>query len=190
MIAATDQDKKLVVDILSSAFNENQSVNYLIPQDGNRFKRIRALMDYSYEVCKTAGKVVLSDDRKACALVLFPDQKKTTLTSLVPMVRLIKNAIGVGNIGKAMNRESLIAKHHPQTPFYHLWFIGVQPEYKGTGIGGRLLRELMEEAKGMNRPVFLETSTMKNLPWYKKHGFSIYHNLELSYTLYLLRKTF
>jgi len=36
-------------------------------------------------------------------------------------------------------------------------------------------------------PVYLETSTLKNMPWYKRMGFEVYDEVELSYTLFFLK---
>ncbi len=188
MVEAKNSDKKRVVEILSRSFDDNKSVNYLIPHDSRRMQRIGELMAYSYEQCRLWGKVVLSEDRKACALVIFPDRKRTTLPSLLLMGWLILKSIGFLNIAKAIDRESQVASHHPATPFYHLWFLGVLPEYQGEGIGSKLLNELLADANAMNRPVHLETSTHRNIPWYEKHGFSIYSKISLSYDLFLLRR--
>lgn len=78
MTNALPKDKNLVVDILTASFHDNKSVNYLIPNDSKRVERIRYLMDYSFEVCQLFGKVVISEDRNACALILYPDQKNFT----------------------------------------------------------------------------------------------------------------
>ncbi len=40
----------------------------------------------------------------------------------------------------------------------------------------------------MNRPIYLATSTMKNLPWYKKSGFEVYNELDLGYNLFFLKR--
>ena len=39
--------KSLVADILSKAFDDNKSVNYVVKQDENRQGRICGLMEYS-----------------------------------------------------------------------------------------------------------------------------------------------
>ena len=182
-------DKKLIVNILSNSFDSNQSVNYIVKQDKKRVKRIRSLMDYSFEVCAMFGKVLLSDDRKACALVLYPDRKRTTLKSIWLDLKLIFNCIGLSNVFKAMDRESKIKKIQPKERMCYLWFIGVNPIYQGSGIGSKLLREIIEESEMEDRTIYLETSTMKNLPWYKKFGFEVYNKLELDYTLYFLKRT-
>jgi GNAT superfamily N-acetyltransferase len=182
------KDNNLVIDILTKSFDTNQSVNYIAKQDGKRLKRIRALMDYSFEVCYMFGDVFLSDDRKACALILYPDKKKTTLKSILLDIKLIFSCIGVENIKKALVRESKIKQLQPKTTMYYLWFIGVDPEHQNEGIGSILLHEIINDSKNKQRPIYLETSTLKNLPWYKKYGFQIYNELELSYKLFFLKR--
>jgi hypothetical protein len=182
------KDKSLVIDILTKSFDTNQSVNYIAKQDGKRLKRISALMDYSFEVCYLFGDVFLSDDRKACALILYPDKKKTTLKSILLDIKLILSCIGVENIKKALARESKIKQLQPKELMYYLWFIGVDPEYKNEGIVSLLMDEIIKDSKHKQRPIYLETSTLKNLPWYKKYGFQIYNELELSYKLFFLKR--
>lgn len=187
MIEASSEDKALVLDILTASFQDNQSVNYLIPSGSKRVNRIRALMDYSFETCKLFGKVYLSDDRKGVALVSFPETKKTSLRSLLLEVKLIFKSIGLGNISRAVNREKAISGNYPARPIYYLWFIGVQPDSQNSGIGQRLIGEIISEADRMNRPIYLETSTLKNIPWYKKFGLDVYQQLDFGYNLFLIR---
>jgi len=188
MKKATYGDKALVNNILSKSFDKNQSVNYIAQQDELREKRITALMDYSFEICFNYGDVYLSDNNKACALVLYPDQKKTTFKSILEDVKLLFNCVGLGNIGKAMKREAAIKQIQPDTPMYYLWFIGVEPDSQGTGIGTQLMNDVIEDSEAKSRPIFLETSTQRNLPWYKKFGFDVYGDLDLSYKLYFLKR--
>ncbi len=188
MVEATNRDKELVVEILARSFDDNKSVNYLIPQDAKRMQRIKELIAYSFEMCRLWGKVVISENRKSCALVIFPDRKRASVRSLLLMGGLILKSIGLRNIGKALGRESQVHAHHPAMPIYHLWFLGVLPEHQGKGYGSQLLDELLADAHGMNRPVYLETSTQRNIPWYGKHGFSIYGEILLSYDLFLLKR--
>ena len=187
MKEAKSEDKGLIVDILTESFKDNQSVNYLIPSDSRRLKRIRALMDYSYETCRLFGKVYLSDDRSGCALISFPERKKTTLKSLWLEVKLILNGIGFDNISKAINREKEISKNYPSNLIYYLWFIGVRPDSQNNGVGQKLMAEIVKESERMKRPIYLETSTMKNIPWYKKFGLDVYNQLDFGYNLFLIR---
>ena len=188
MFKANRNDKKVVIDILTQAFDSNQSINYIIPQDKKRRQRIEKLMAYSFDVCHEFGDVLLSEDRKACALILYPDKKKTTLNSILWDVNFAFSCVGVSGLKRVLDREAKIKSFHPKEPFTYLWFIGVDQENQNKGIGSTLLKEIIEESQVQKRPIYLETSTQKNVPWYKKNGFEIFNQLDFSYKLYMLRQ--
>lgn len=188
MIKADKNHKSHVIEILCNSFEDNQSVNYIVKQDSKRKERIRALMDYSFEICYMFGAVYLSDDKKGCALVLYPDQKKFSIKSTLLDVQLLLNAIGLTRAGKAMSRESAIKSNYPKQPIYYLWFLGVLNSDQNKGIGSQLLSEIIQDSEKQQKPIYLETSTLKNLPWYKKFGFAIYKELDFGYKLFMLRR--
>ncbi|WPV02142.1 GNAT family N-acetyltransferase [Mucilaginibacter sp. cycad4] len=192
MKKAALEDKSLVVEMLALSFEKNQSVNYIAKQDNRRKQRIHALMEYSFEICRQFGEVYISDDWKACALVLYPDRKKTTFKTVWLSMKLIFQVIGISSIGKVMKREALIKEKQSQSnsPKYYLWFIGVDPVHQHEGIGTKLLLEVLADAKLQNRKVFLETSTVGNLLWYQRAGLQIYDILELGYPLYFLNNLY
>jgi hypothetical protein len=188
MIKASRNHKSRVIEILTKSFEDNQSVNYIVKQDSKRSERIKALMDYSFEVCFMFGEVYLSDDQKGCALVLYPDQKSLSIKSALMDVQLLLNAIGLTRVGMAMSRESAIKSNYPKDPIYYLWFLGVINSDQNKGIGSQLLKEIIIDSQKQHKPIYLETSTIKNIPWYKKFGFSIYNELDFGYKLFMLRK--
>lgn len=187
MKEAKRKDKSKIVEILSASFDKNASLNYIVKQDCRRRQRIVALMDYSFELCLRFGKVYLTEEHDACALVLNPNRKNGSIWSLWQQVKLVFKVIGLSGLSKTLRRESRIKAVQPQADFYYLWFIAVKSECQHLGKGTVLLKALLLEAKELNRPVYLETSTITNLPWYKKQGFEIYHELILSYRLYFLK---
>lgn len=188
MIKATYNDKAIVVDILAKSFDTNKSVNYVIKQDTKRMKRIKLLMEYSFELCYHFGDVLLSPCRTACALIAYPDKKKTTIRSLLWDAKLVLCSIGLFNLKKALNRESKIKRYHPREPFTYLWFIGVTPAHQGQSIGGYLLNEILQYSDSQNREVYLETSTERNIPFYKRFGFEVYDEINISYKLFFLKR--
>jgi ribosomal protein S18 acetylase RimI-like enzyme len=180
--------KELVIDILSDAFDNNKSVNYVVKQDSHRQSRVRGLMDYSFNICNTFGEVWLSDDEQACALMLFPDRKSANLNSVLWDIRLALSVIGISRIKQVLEREAKIKSFHPNSPFTYLWFIGVRPELQNKGKGSDLLKEIILQSEQSQKPIYLETSVERNLSWYKGQGFEIYQQLKFTYTLYLLRR--
>ena len=187
MVIADKNDKNRIVEILSLSFYDNLSVNYIIGHKQSS-KRIRALMEYSFEQCYLFGNVYLSDDKNACALILYPQKIRISFKAIWLNIQLIFKAIGVSRIFKALKRESAIKKLHPKIDMAYLWFIGVDPLEQHKGCGSALLTDILAMANNLNLPVFLETSTLKNLPWYERFGFEVYHKLDLTYTLFFLKK--
>ena len=181
---ATHSDRKQVIDILSKAFDQNSSVNYIIRQDPKRTARVRALMAYSFDVCSRYGAVYLSPERKGCLLLLYPEKKKSTL--LLDM-KLILQAIGIKGISKAMRREAVIKKAQvSERNCCYLWYIAVDPEVAGKGIGTAMMKDLIELAA--DKPILLETSVVRNLSCYKQFGFIVYNTIYLGYKLHFMRR--
>lgn len=188
MIRAQLTDKNLIVSILVSSFDDNKSVNYIIRQDSKRVERIKRLMEYSYDVCNLFGDIFLTEDKKGCALLILPDKKKTTIKSIILDAKFALTCLGLSNIKKAMKREAKIKQVHPNGLLYYLWFIGVDSSNQNKGIGSQLLQDVISEGQKQHRTICLETSTLKNVPWYEKCGFSIYHEFDFGYKLYCLKR--
>lgn len=187
MTRANNSDKGRVIDILSQSFTDNKSVNYTVKQDAKREDRLKNLMGYSFEICQLFGDVFFSDDKKACALIVYPDKKKTSFKSVWLDLKVVFSCIGFSNLAKAMKREAAIKEGHPPALLSYLWFIGVRPPDQGKGAGSLLLSEIIDKGKVEGRIICLETSTEKNLPWYKKFGFEIYKELYFGYKLYCMK---
>lgn len=188
MNRAKHSDKELIVNILTKSFDNNKSVNYIINQEKNRSYRIRSLIEYSYDLCELFGDIFITDDKNGCALIMKPELKKTTFKSILLDAKFVFKCLGVRNIKKAMSREAKIKRVHPKGPIYYLWFIGVEPENQNKGAGSKLMNEIIVEAKKQNRILCLETSTVRNIPWYEKFGFVIYHQFDFGYELFSLKK--
>jgi ribosomal protein S18 acetylase RimI-like enzyme len=188
MKRADEGKRSLVVDILTESFDDNKSVNYVVKRDRNRKERIHGLMNYSFDVCNAFGDVWIADDGQACALVLYPDKKHSTLSAIIWDAKLALSVIGLNRVSQVLSREAKIKSFHPKGQFSYLWFIGVAPELQNKGKGSQLLKEIIRESESQGRPIYLETSVDRNLPWYKKHGFEIFQSLELTYKLYMLRR--
>ncbi|HVW98711.1 MAG TPA: GNAT family N-acetyltransferase [Mucilaginibacter sp.] len=192
MKVATEKDKALVVDILSPAFADNQSVGHLVGDDPERMVRIRKLMAYAFEECRAFGKVWLNEEGTACALVSFKDQKRFGLASLWRDLGLIFEVMGFKRLFRVLRKEKLVERAQQDylqgRPAYYIWFIGVPPALQGEGLGTALLDELLQDAARLGRIPVLETSNLRNLAFYEKAGFEQYEKLDVGYPLYFFRR--
>lgn len=145
-------------------------------------------MEYSFLTCMDFGEIFLSEDRQCCALVLFPEQKRTTLNTICRDLKLVFSVTGLAAIPKLLKRESQIKKYYPSgSNLYYIWFVGCMPESQRKGSGMLMMKFLLSEAGRMKRQVYLETSAVHNIRWYEKLGLYVYHQLDLSFTLYFLK---
>lgn len=182
-------EKQIIIDILHKSFMENMSVNFVVKQDKKREARIKKLMEYSYFQGIEYGEIYISKDQNACAIVLDPARKKTTLKSVIWDLKLVFGCMGIFNVSKVLKREGEIKKNHPTFPFLHLWYIGVNPEVQGKAKGTELMGRIIHDAKMRNLPIYLETSNPKNFPFYEKLGFNLISEMSnLGYTLKMYLK--
>ncbi len=190
MRKANYSDKEKVITILSNSFSDNKSINYIVQNDQKKNERIRYLMEYSFELCMISGEVYISDDESGCALVQYFDRKKTNLKTVLLDLKLILKSVGIPNVPKVLKRESTIKKNYPDKNIAYLWFIGVGPEKQGRGVGSDMLTRIVEQNKKKGRDIYLETSTQRNLPWYKKNSFKIYNEItDFGFPFYFLKSS-
>ncbi|MFL1894535.1 GNAT family N-acetyltransferase [Aquimarina sp. 2-A2] len=186
MREATSNDKKTVVEIISASFDTNKSINYVVKQDQKRSKRIKLLINYSFYKGMRFGKIYLSSDKKAACILLESNKKKTTLGGLLWNLNLAINCIGLRRVSPVSKREKILKQNHPNENFIHLWYLGVDPRSQHQGIGSEFLKEILEKHK--KSPVYLETSSLTNIPFYQKFGFYITKKIDLGYDLFIMRK--
>lgn len=187
MRRADKQDKKRVIDILAASFTGNKSVDYIVKQDAEKDKRIRALMDYSFERCRLFGEIWIAEDEKSCALVLYPHIKRRSLRAAWLDLRLVFQVVGWSRIKKILDREQKIKQKQPAVKMTYLWFIGVDPAAQGKGAGSALLHNIITASAKAGLPVHLQTSAEKNISWYVRRGFDVYDQLEIGYTIWFLK---
>jgi len=168
MIKASYSDKDLITGILSQSFDTNKSVNFIVQQDSKRRERIKLLMAYSFEICYLFGAVYLSEDRKGCALILYPEKHSTTLKSIYLNSKLALQCIGITRIARVLKREALIKNNHPKIPISYLLFLAIDPAAQKQGIGSMLIQSVIQKSVEDKRDIYLETSTIANIAWYQK----------------------
>lgn len=187
MRIAGKKDKKQVVNILTNAFINiliPNSINFVVKNDAKRTERLKSLMEFQFDVALDLGYIFISDDSKAC--IIYINKWKLTFRRIILEIKLLFNVIGVENVFQVLKREKLIKSYHPKEDFIHLWLMGVIPEAQGTGVGSQLLQETLKFYDG--KLIYLETTTPENLKFYKKNGFTIFHDtFELDYPLYFLK---
>lgn len=65
------------------------------------------------------------------------------------------------------------AAAHPDQSHWYLAFIGVDPAYRGLGLGSALLSHALTLVDENGVPAYLEATTLDNRRLYERHGFAL-----------------
>ncbi len=65
------------------------------------------------------------------------------------------------------------ANHPPEPTFAYLSLLATHPHHAGRGLGQRLLAENLAHFDGLGLPAYLESTNLRNVPLYERHGFEI-----------------
>ncbi len=78
-----------------------------------------------------------------------------------------------------IKREQVLNQNHPPKDNCHIWFIGVEKEKQGNGMGTEMIEYIKQKCQEKNLPIFLETSNPHNINFYEKNGFNLYKKMKL-----------
>lgn len=190
MVRAKLSDRDVVVNILSKSFDTSPGINAIIKNDKKRLSRIKKLMEYSFDTSFLYGDIFLSEDKNACVIIRYPDTKKKILRSIWLLLWVTFYSIGFLRIKRVLQIEEMRKKIRPDSPISYIWFIGVEPKYQGKGLGGVLLNEVIEYSTNKGRHIYLETAILRNVPWYRKFGFTKYHEMDGDCKLHFMKREF
>ncbi|MDO5968307.1 GNAT family N-acetyltransferase [Flavivirga aquimarina] len=191
MIKASNKDKEIVIDILTSAFEsykEDSSINLIVKQDEKRVERMRVLMGYLFERAMLFGDVFLSDDKEACVLIKYTEKEKVTLKTIWFDIGLVFRCIGVKGLIKVIKRQYIAKRHYPKENHIRPMIIGVKSGVKGKIKAGKLMLSVLKYHSANKLPVIIDTVSEYNLRLYQKIGFKIIEKeTSLGFPIYFLR---
>lgn len=173
----TQGDLSGVATVLSRAFRDNPSFCGILRGDSPR-RRERVLpgcmLGFARAVLRHGAIEVVRRDGVpvAASLVLPPGSFP------MPVRGQLTIASGVLRSRPARAHRFALANHemhkrHPGGLHHYLWFLGVEPEHQGRGLGSELLRSFTAKADSAQQPCYLETDLERNVGFYRGHGFEL-----------------
>ncbi|MFC1473900.1 GNAT family N-acetyltransferase [Rhodococcus qingshengii] len=158
---ATTDDLILAADTLAAAFADYPWTRWVIPEESYT-ARLQELQHLYLQHAHRHGVVFLADDYAGVAALLPADAPMPADETMARIIDLYADRI---------NR---LSPGEPTPGSWTLETLGVHPHKQGHGIGGRLIERAVEEVGARNAPVLaLETSDLRNVRLYERHGFRI-----------------
>ncbi len=172
---ATASERQKAVEIITTTFDQNPSVNIVIGPGGNRARKIGRLAEYAFVKAINREGAYLSSNKKGAALCFLSDSGKFSLREVWFEMRLAM-VLPLKRVLQTLKREAYIKKHRFTGRHLYFWFLGVEKD------GGQAVYELKEHIFEISRqeklPILLETSVQRNMEVYERFGFTVYHTWE------------
>jgi len=169
---AEPTDVETLVDTLSDSFAHDPMFNWVFPKAQLYPFFFRMLVK---DVYLPRGIVHIAEQGRAAALWLPPQER----LQVAPRLSLLKFGFklirqdGLRPVRRLRQQGGVFARHLPREPHYYLQFLGCRQQDQGQGYGAALLLEGTSICDEHGMPAYLESSNIRNLPLYQRHGFEV-----------------
>jgi ribosomal protein S18 acetylase RimI-like enzyme len=173
--------------VLGKAFHDDPLWSQVVPDEAERKQKLPLLFEMLLRYALRYGEVYASSENLEGIVILLPyDKADMTFWRLLRCGawRLLRTGMKLGRktgnrIGQILAPMSKAQEEILKEGYLYLQTIGVSPELQGQGFGGKLLRAIIKYADNEAIRIYLE-ATEENVPLYKKFGFQVVKEINLS----------
>jgi ribosomal protein S18 acetylase RimI-like enzyme len=167
---------------LADAFSDDPVVTWLLPKGiRSRERRVHRLWSVvARDYLRHDKPCYLTADGRGAALWAPPG---TWAPPVADQLRELLPMAGVFRLHslRASRLQTQMLKAHPRRPpHWYLYAIGTQAEAQGQGLGSALLREVLDRLDESGDAAYLESSNIRNVPLYERHGFSVVEEMVIA----------
>ncbi len=166
-----------VGDTLAAAFADDPVTCWMGRHDDKRDAGRRRMFGFLVANLGLPGNELWTTPDFSAAALWVPPERADLKQSLWQELKMIPPMIefaGFGGLSRLNDFRKATERHHPKTPpHYYLMTIGVDPQFQGQGLGSALLEANLRHIDTKGLPAYLESSSPKNVPLYRRHGFEV-----------------
>jgi len=169
----TLQEMPRAIDVLVRAFDCDPFVDWVVRSDAGRQEGMRRF----FTVCLRYYTMPFDEvwaTRDIDGVAMWTPPPGTLKSGPSQQARFFWQAVRgmqLRNVPSRLSAFSEIERHHPRTPHYYLFFLGVDPERQGEGIGSRMLVSMLNRCDTEGMPAYLEATHAGLIPFYGHHGY-------------------
>jgi len=178
---ATIDDKRICINTLSMAFDNDPVINWFIRQDKKRCDALNTFFEISFkDLTLPFGHVFKTADNNGVALWTPPGKWQLAFFDQIKLLPGYFKAFDIKRIHKVIPSIQRMQSFHPEFPHYYLFALGVVPIMQNRGLGSSLLKEVLNKCDKEKLPAYLEATSPSNRDLYIRHGFSVIRKFKLS----------
>lgn len=177
IVRLAESQMPAAASILARAFHNDPLMRYAIPDPDERARLLPAMYATMLRFGMLAGEVYATADALAGVAIWLPPNAKWTREN-IEASGMHEFATLIGNDAYQRYREVVSREWQARLreipgPGWYLFILGVEPRVQRRGLGGALMRPILERADPENVVCYLETENERNVAFYQKQGFDL-----------------
>ena len=182
IVRLTESQMPAATQMLARAFHDDPLMRYAIPDPDERARLLPALYERMIRFGLLEGEVYATAEAPEGVAIWLPPNAKWSRES-IEASGMHEFATLIGNDAyqryrEVVGREWQARERDMTGACWYLFLLGVEPSRQRCGLGGALMRPVLERADTEQLACYLETENQRNVAFYVKHGFDMIVNGE------------
>ncbi len=173
IVTASNADR--AINTILQAFSADPAARWLYPDSRHYLHYFPSFIKAFAGAAFEHASAFCVDDYSGAALWLSPGIHPDEKT----LEALLQGSISERDQEAVFALFERMEQYHPAEPHWYLPMIGVDPAKQGAGYGSALLKHALERCDADNKLAYLESSSPKNIPLYKRFGFELLGTIQV-----------
>jgi GNAT superfamily N-acetyltransferase len=166
------------IETLIESFYHDPLVEFFWPKEESRARQLSAGLEFMLSLSSKTMSIEIANNRHAAVIgVSSPeDYPPPFFRSMCALSKLMLKSIRLSpfrEVKRWIRVYYQLEKMRPRQPHWYILVLGAHPDHQGKGLGGELLKPILQKADEENVAVYLECSNPRSLDFYDKHGFRV-----------------
>jgi GNAT superfamily N-acetyltransferase len=164
---------------MAKAFAHDPLMAWVLPDEARRVKNLtRWFASFYRSIGLKRREVYTTENVHGVAEWAPPGEWKLSPRVVASAVPASIRWLGPGAL-RLVTAMNTLERKHPTTEHWYLEGLGTDPSYQRQGIGGALMKPVLDRCDIQGVPAYLETQNPDNVPYYQRFGFKIADELDL-----------
>jgi ribosomal protein S18 acetylase RimI-like enzyme len=180
----TPRDALRAGEAMADAFVDDPVWRRLFEGESGLERKYQAFFEVPIRHCLKYGQVLATSENLEGIAACVPGEYADITFRRILRSGALGSAMRMGmTAGRRMADLRVLpadrAENTGGRPHAYLLLLGVRTRYRGRGLGGSLLRTLIEDCDGQGLPIYLDTETEDNVRFYEHFGFRLIKRITL-----------
>lgn len=163
--------------ILARAFKDDPMMRYFVADDDRLLDKPMSFYRANIRLAMMDGKVLTTPSLDGIAVWVAPGNTDFTMGQMfrsgLLLAVLRMGPVTIRRFMRSYSHFEHVKNQVITAPHWVLVFLGVEPSRQGRGLGGVLIRPVLEQADAEGIACYLDSTNERNLTFYHRHGFTV-----------------